>query len=111
MASKKAGGSSTNGRDSIAKRLGVKLFGGQKAKHQAVGGAPLHSLHGLLNVLGWSWHRFPMKCSITNEVVVFLQRAFVAIDHTGKYRKIYSPGSLVPFGFIIMQGLKGFQRK
>jgi len=29
MAHKKAGGSSRNGRDSIAKRLGVKRFGGQ----------------------------------------------------------------------------------
>ena len=29
MAHKKAGGSSTNGRDSIGKRLGVKRFGGQ----------------------------------------------------------------------------------
>lgn len=29
MASKKAGGSSKNGRDSEAKRLGVKAFGGQ----------------------------------------------------------------------------------
>ncbi len=29
MAHKKAGGSSTNGRDSIAKRLGVKRFAGQ----------------------------------------------------------------------------------
>ena len=29
MAHKKAGGSSRNGRDSIAKRLGVKLFAGQ----------------------------------------------------------------------------------
>jgi large subunit ribosomal protein L27 len=29
MAHKKAGGSSRNGRDSEAKRLGVKLFGGQ----------------------------------------------------------------------------------
>ena len=32
MASKKAGGSTTNGRDSIAKRLGIKLFGGQKVR-------------------------------------------------------------------------------
>jgi large subunit ribosomal protein L27 len=32
MAQKKAGGSSRNGRDSEAKRLGVKLFGGQVAK-------------------------------------------------------------------------------
>ena len=30
MAHKKAGGSSRNGRDSESKRLGVKLFGGQK---------------------------------------------------------------------------------
>lgn len=32
MAHTKAGGSSQNLRDSAAKRLGVKLFGGQKAK-------------------------------------------------------------------------------
>ncbi|MEH6450238.1 MAG: 50S ribosomal protein L27 [Oleispira sp.] len=31
MAHKKAGGSTNNGRDSEAKRLGVKMFGGQKA--------------------------------------------------------------------------------
>ncbi len=32
MAHKKAGGSSRNGRDSESKRLGVKIFGGQKVK-------------------------------------------------------------------------------
>jgi len=32
MSTKKGGGSSKNGRDSIGKRLGVKLFGGQKVK-------------------------------------------------------------------------------
>jgi large subunit ribosomal protein L27 len=30
MAHKKAGGSTSNGRDSISKRLGVKRFGGQE---------------------------------------------------------------------------------
>ena len=30
MAHKKAGGSTRNGRDSEAKRLGVKMYGGQK---------------------------------------------------------------------------------
>ena len=30
MAHKKSGGSAKNGRDSISKRLGVKIFGGQK---------------------------------------------------------------------------------
>ena len=29
MSKKKAGGSTSNGRDSVAKRLGVKVFGGQ----------------------------------------------------------------------------------
>ncbi len=32
MAHKKAGGSTRNGRDSIAKRLGVKRFGGQQVR-------------------------------------------------------------------------------
>jgi len=32
MATKKAGGSTRNGRDSEAKRLGVKIFGGQVVK-------------------------------------------------------------------------------
>ncbi|MCI5105534.1 MAG: 50S ribosomal protein L27 [Pseudomonadales bacterium] len=32
MAHKKAGGSTNNGRDSISKRLGVKLFGGQEVR-------------------------------------------------------------------------------
>lgn len=32
MAHKKAGGSTSLGRDSISKRLGVKLFAGQKTK-------------------------------------------------------------------------------
>ncbi len=31
MAHKKAGGSTRNGRDSESKRLGVKMYGGQKA--------------------------------------------------------------------------------
>lgn len=30
MATSKSGGSTSNGRDSISKRLGVKLYGGQK---------------------------------------------------------------------------------
>ena len=32
MSHKKAGGSTQNGRDSIAKRLGVKVYGGQSVK-------------------------------------------------------------------------------
>lgn len=36
MAHKKAGGSSKNGRDSQAKRLGVKLFGGEVANEGSI---------------------------------------------------------------------------
>ena len=36
MASKKASGSTKNGRDSQSKRLGIKLFGGQKTKPGAI---------------------------------------------------------------------------
>lgn len=36
MAHKKAGGSTSLGRDSQSKRLGVKLFAGQKAKSGAI---------------------------------------------------------------------------
>jgi large subunit ribosomal protein L27 len=36
MAHKKAGGSTSLGRDSIAKRLGVKLYEGQQAKPGAI---------------------------------------------------------------------------
>ncbi len=36
MASKKAGGSTKNGRDSQSKRLGVKVFGGQNIRSGAI---------------------------------------------------------------------------
>ncbi|MBI1273358.1 MAG: 50S ribosomal protein L27 [Alphaproteobacteria bacterium] len=36
MAHKKAGGSSSNGRDTAGRRLGVKLFGGQTAQPGAI---------------------------------------------------------------------------
>lgn len=36
MAHKKAAGSTRNGRDSESKRLGVKLFGGQRARAGAI---------------------------------------------------------------------------
>ena len=36
MAHTKAGGSTSNNRDSVAKRLGVKVYGGQKAKNGSI---------------------------------------------------------------------------
>lgn len=46
MSHKKAGGSSKNGRDSVAKRLGVKCFGGELVKAGAV----------LIRQKGTKWH-------------------------------------------------------
>lgn len=36
MAHTKAGGSTNNNRDSVAKRLGVKIYGGQKAQNGSI---------------------------------------------------------------------------
>ncbi|HSD98722.1 MAG TPA: 50S ribosomal protein L27 [Patescibacteria group bacterium] len=36
MAHTKAGGSTNNNRDSVAKRLGVKLYGGEKAQNGSI---------------------------------------------------------------------------
>ncbi len=46
MAHKKAGGSSKNGRDSNAKRHGVKLFGGQSVKTGGI----------IIRQKGTKWH-------------------------------------------------------
>ncbi|HLE66608.1 MAG TPA: 50S ribosomal protein L27 [Burkholderiales bacterium] len=47
MAHKKAGGSSRNGRDSQAKRLGVKIFGGERVNAGQIlvrqRGTPVHA--------------------------------------------------------------------
>jgi hypothetical protein len=57
-----------------------------------------------LKILGWAWHRYCMRCSVTDEIVVIVARAYVAFDSTGRYRKIYSPGSLTQFGYIFVHG-------
>lgn len=49
MAHKKAGGSSRNGRDSAGRRLGVKIYGGQKAKAGAI----------IIRQRGTRWHPGP----------------------------------------------------
>uniref|UniRef100_A0A1A9UKG0 50S ribosomal protein L27 n=1 Tax=Glossina austeni TaxID=7395 RepID=A0A1A9UKG0_GLOAU len=56
MAHKKAGGSTRNGRDSIGKRLGIKLFGGQKANPVPLGTKVfyVHNIHEI--VLGNTEH-------------------------------------------------------
>lgn len=81
MASKKAGGSSRNGRDSPGQHLGVKMYGGQEAK----GGAILVRQRGLRfragrNVGVGRDHTLFAKCT---GCVVFENKArgtFVNID-------------------------------
>ena len=82
MASKKAGGSTTNGRDSIAKRLGVKLFGGQAVK---TGGIIIRqrgsSFHAGENVgTGKDYTLFALKDGIVNFSVGAKKRRFVNIQ-------------------------------
>ena len=51
MAHKKAGGSSKNGRDSNAKRLGVKRFGGQVVKAGEILFVKEEQIHILVSML------------------------------------------------------------
>lgn len=82
MASKKAGGSTTNGRDSIAKRLGVKLFGGQAVK---AGGIIVRqrgsTFHAGENVgTGRDYTLFALKDGVVNFSVGAKKRKFVNIN-------------------------------
>ena len=81
MASKKAGGSTTNGRDSIAKRLGVKLFGGQSVK---AGGIIVRqrgsTFHAGENVgTGRDYTLFALKDGTVNFSVKANKRKFINI--------------------------------
>jgi large subunit ribosomal protein L27 len=81
MASKKAGGSTTNGRDSIAKRLGVKLFGGQKVR---TGGIIIRqrgsSFHAGENVgTGRDYTLFALKDGVVKFSVGANSRRFVNV--------------------------------
>jgi large subunit ribosomal protein L27 len=81
MASKKAGGSTTNGRDSVAKRLGIKLYGGQKVR---TGGIIVRqrgsSFHAGINVgTGKDYTLFALKDGTVNFSVGAKKRRFVNI--------------------------------
>ena len=81
MASKKAGGSTTNGRDSIAKRLGVKLFGGERVR---TGGIIIRqrgsSFHAGANVgTGKDYTLFALKDGVVKFSVGANKRKFVNV--------------------------------
>ena len=61
MAHKKAGGSSRNGRDSAGRRLGVKIFGGQKV------------VAGNIIVRQRGTKMFPEKVLAWVKIILFLQ--------------------------------------
>jgi large subunit ribosomal protein L27 len=82
MAHKKAGGSSKNGRDSNAKRHGVKLFGGQAVNAGAI----------IVRQKGSRWHagenvgsgRDFTLFALTNGVVKFTEKRRVKFDGQSK---------------------------
>ena len=47
-----------------------------------------------------------MICTISLEIVVIVARAYVAVDPTGMYRRIYSSSSLTKeFGLSFIHGI------
>jgi large subunit ribosomal protein L27 len=77
MAHKKAGGSSTNGRDSIGKRLGVKRFGGQ----QVTAGSILVRQRGTKFFPGANVKRGG------DDTLFALIDGWVKFEHKGKYKR------------------------
>ena len=82
MATKKAGGSSSNGRDSAGRRLGVKLFGGQTA---IAGNIIIRQrgtkVHPGNNVgMGKDHTLFALKDGVVKFIKGFKNRTFVVIE-------------------------------
>ena len=88
MSHKKAGGSSRNGRDSNAKRLGVKCFGGEKVTTGAV----------LVRQKGTKWHagenvgigRDFTLFALSEGTVTYAQKRRVKFDGNSKFDTIVS---------------------
>jgi large subunit ribosomal protein L27 len=77
MAHKKAGGSSSNGRDSIAKRLGVKRFAGQRVS----AGSILVRQRGTKFLPGANVGRGG------DDTLFALIDGWVKFEHRGKYKR------------------------
>lgn len=88
MSHKKAGGSSRNGRDSNAKRLGVKCFGGEKVSTGSV----------LVRQKGTKWHpgenvgvgRDFTLFALIEGTVTYAQKRRVKFDGNSKFDTIVS---------------------
>jgi large subunit ribosomal protein L27 len=84
MAHKKAGGSSSNGRDSAGKRLGIKRFGGQLVKAGSI----------IARQRGTSIHP-GNNVGIGRDYTLFAKiDGLVTFERSGKYKKqvsVYAP--------------------
>ncbi|QQR55044.1 50S ribosomal protein L27 [Candidatus Peregrinibacteria bacterium] len=88
MSHKKAGGSSKNGRDSNAKRLGVKRFGGETVTTGTV----------LIRQKGTKWHpgenvgvgRDFTLFALTDGVVSYAEKRLKKFDRRSKFNTVVS---------------------
>lgn len=79
MAHKKAGGSTKNGRESHSKRLGVKLFGGQKAEAGNI----------IIRQRGTQYNAGPNVGIGTDHTLFALKSGRVAFKRRGEAQKLY----------------------
>jgi large subunit ribosomal protein L27 len=79
MAHKKAGGSTKNGRESHSKRLGVKLFGGQKAEAGNI----------IIRQRGTQYNPGPNVGIGTDHTLFALKDGKVAFKRRGEAQKMY----------------------
>ena len=79
MAHKKAGGSTRNGRDSHAKRLGVKRFGGQLVSAGTI----------ILRQRGTQWHPGENVGCGRDHTLYALTEGHVAFEQKGPLNRIF----------------------
>ena len=58
-----------------------------------------------IDIRGWAWVSWTFQCDLTHEMVVVLARTYIAVDPSGRFRSIWSPGTMKHHGFVFLQGV------
>jgi hypothetical protein len=71
-------------------RTNFSTYGGNKAN---------------IDIRGWAWVSWTFQCDVTREMVVVMSRTYIAVDPSGRFRSIWSPGTMKHHGFVFLQGV------
>jgi hypothetical protein len=75
----------------------------RNTKFSGYGGTDCESI----NCLGSAWVQYMFECEATGEVSIMLRRAYIVSDPNNRFRSIYSPGAMSPYGWSYIQRVNG----